>query len=105
MAKLFFHSQTVILSDELTPSLHSTSPVSPYSPPVAALVGSVLGEALQSLPFLVFELPLWHHRLNGHESVQTLGNSEGLGSRASCSPRGRKESDTAERLNNSNTAS
>ena len=42
----------------------------------------------------------WHHWLNGHEFEQTLGDSEGQGSLACCSPRGRKESDTTERLNN-----
>ena len=28
----------------------------------------------------------WHHRLNGHESEQALGDSEGQGSLESCSP-------------------
>ena len=27
----------------------------------------------------------WHHRLNGHESEKTLGDSEGQGILASCS--------------------
>ena len=27
----------------------------------------------------------WHHQLNGHESEQTLGDSEGQGSLARCS--------------------
>jgi len=44
----------------------------------------------------------WHHRLNGHEFEQTLGDGEGQGSLACCSPRGRKESDTTERLNSNN---
>ena len=44
----------------------------------------------------------WHHRLNGHEFEQTLGGSEGQGSLACCSPRGHKEMDTNERLNNDN---
>ena len=35
----------------------------------------------------------WHHRLNGHEFEQTLGDGEGQGSLACCSPRGHKESD------------
>ena len=26
----------------------------------------------------------WHHRLNGHESEQTPGDSEGLGSLVHC---------------------
>ena len=41
-----------------------------------------------------------NHQLNGHEFKQTPGNSEGQGSLACCSPRGRKESDTTEQLNN-----
>ena len=36
----------------------------------------------------------WHHRLNGHEFEQTLGDSEWQGSLACCSPWGRKELDT-----------
>ena len=28
----------------------------------------------------------WHHRLNGHEFEQTLGESEGQESLACCSP-------------------
>ena len=36
----------------------------------------------------------WHHQLNGHEFEQTLGDSEGQGSLACCSPWGHKESDT-----------
>ena len=41
-----------------------------------------------------------HHRLNGHEFEQALGDDEGQGSLACCSPWGHKESDTIERLNN-----
>ena len=45
-----------------------------------------------------------HHRFNGHEFEQTLGDSEGQGSLACCSPvQGRKESDITEKLNNNNT--
>ena len=44
----------------------------------------------------------WHHQLNGHEFEQTLGNSEGQGSLACCSPWGHKEFDVTEQLN-SNT--
>ena len=43
-----------------------------------------------------------HHQLNEHEFEQTLGDSEGQGSLACCSPSGRKESDATERLNNDN---
>ena len=39
------------------------------------------------------EMVGWHHRLNGHEFKQTLGESEGQGSLACCSPWGGKESD------------
>ena len=41
-----------------------------------------------------------HHRLNGHEFEQVLGDGDGQGSLACCSPWGPKESDTTERLNN-----
>ena len=43
-----------------------------------------------------------HHRLNGQESEQTLGDGEGQGSLTCCSPWGRKEPDMAERLNDNN---
>ena len=42
----------------------------------------------------------WHHRLNGHEFELTLGDGEGQGSLACCSPWGHRQSDTTERLNN-----
>ena len=44
----------------------------------------------------------WHHRLNGHESEQAMGDGEGRGSLACCSPWGHscKELDMTERLNN-----
>ena len=42
----------------------------------------------------------WHHRLNGHEFEQALGVGDGQGSLMYCSPRGPKDSDTTERLNN-----
>ena len=42
----------------------------------------------------------WHHQLNRHEFEQVLGDSEGQGSLACCSPWGCKESDMTERLNN-----
>ena len=46
------------------------------------------------------EMVGWHHRLNGHEFEQALGVDDGQGSLACCSPRGCKESDTTEQLNN-----
>ena len=42
------------------------------------------------------EMVGWHHGLNGHESEQTPGDSEGQGSLACCSPWGCKESDMTE---------
>ena len=48
------------------------------------------------------EMVGWHHQLNGHESEQIPGDGEGQGGLACCSPWGRKESDTTERLNSSN---
>ena len=44
------------------------------------------------------EMVGWHHRLNGHEFEQMLGDSEGQGSLACCSRWGHKELDTTERL-------
>ena len=43
----------------------------------------------------------WHHRLNGHEFEQILGDSEGQGSLACCSPWGHKELDTTGTKQNS----
>ena len=42
------------------------------------------------------EMVGWHHRLNGHEFEQTLGDTEGQGSLVCCSPRGHEESDMTE---------
>ena len=47
-----------------------------------------------------------HHRLNGLEFEQMVKNmedAEGQGSLVCCSPRGHKESDTTEQLNNAYT--
>ena len=46
------------------------------------------------------EMAGWPHQLNGHEFKQTLGDSEGQGSLSYCSPRGHKESNTTQWLNN-----
>ena len=40
-----------------------------------------------------------HHWRNGHEFEQAPGVGDGQGSQACCSPWGRKESDTIERIN------
>ena len=45
------------------------------------------------------EMVGWHHQLNGHELEWTPGVGDGQGGLACCSPRGRQESDTSERLN------
>ena len=44
----------------------------------------------------------WDHQLKGHEFEQALGDGEGQGSLACCSPWGHKESNTTEQLNNNN---
>ena len=36
------------------------------------------------------EMVRWHHQLDGHEFEQVLGNGEGQGSLACCSPWGRR---------------
>ena len=45
----------------------------------------------------------WHHWLKGHEFEQAPGDGEGQGNLACCSPRGGKESNTTEWLNNNKT--
>ena len=44
------------------------------------------------------EMVGWHRQFSGHEFEQTLGDSDGQGSLASCSPQGCKELDTTEQL-------
>ena len=46
------------------------------------------------------EMVGWHHRLDGHEFEQALGDGKGQGSPACCSAWGHKELDTTEPLNN-----
>ena len=46
------------------------------------------------------EMVRQYHRLNGHESDQTPGDSEGQGCLVSRSPSDGKELDTTQRLNN-----
>ena len=45
------------------------------------------------------EMAGWHHWLNGRESEWTPGVGDGQGGLVRCDSRGRKESDTTERLN------
>ena len=47
------------------------------------------------------EMAGWHHRCNGHERGQTLGDGEGQGGLACCSLWGHRESDMTGQLNNS----
>ena len=42
------------------------------------------------------EMVGWHHRLNGREFEQALGDGDGQGGLVCCSLRGRKQSDTIE---------
>ena len=44
----------------------------------------------------------WHRQLNGREFEHTLGDGEGQGSLACCSPCSSKESDMTEQLNSNN---
>ena len=44
------------------------------------------------------EMVGWHHQLDGHESEKASGVADGQGGLVCCSPWGRKESDTTERL-------
>ena len=45
------------------------------------------------------EMVGWHHRLDGHEFEEALGDGDGQGSLTCCSPWGCKEADTTEGLN------
>ena len=69
------------------------------------LFSSFLHPSLRLCPFLSASCNImvgWHHRLRGHEFEQALGDGEGQGSPACCSPWGYKKSDTTEQLNNNN---
>ena len=46
----------------------------------------------------------WHHRLNGHEFEQTLGDGEGEASLVCCSPWDHKELDTTAQLKTMKTS-
>ena len=46
------------------------------------------------------EMVGWHHRLNARDLEQSLGDGEGQGSLACCSPKSHKELDMTWRLNN-----
>ena len=55
------------------------------------------GEMGRGMPRGMFRV-IQHHRLNGHEFEQAPGVGGGQGGLVCCSPWGRKESDTTERL-------
>ena len=44
-----------------------------------------------------------HYQLNEHESEHTLGDNKGNGTLACCSPRGHKELDMTQQVNNNKT--
>ena len=48
------------------------------------------------------EMVGWHHQLNGHGFEQTLGDNEGQGSLACCSPWVAKRQTKTDQLNNNN---
>ena len=45
------------------------------------------------------EMVGWHHRLDGHEFEQALGDGDGQGGLVCCGSCGHKELDTTELLN------
>ena len=45
----------------------------------------------------------WHHQLDGDEFEQALGDGDGQGSLACCSPWGHKQLDMTEQVDNSNS--
>ena len=49
------------------------------------------------------EMVGWHHCLDGHGFEQTPGVGDGQGSLECCSPRGCKDSDMTEQLNNNSS--
>ena len=82
----------------------------PGGDPAGFLLGDLNGRQPLGLEdfFLIFNfvkihihMVRWHHKFNRNELEQTLGDSEGQGNLACCSPWGSKELDTTERQNNS----
>ena len=56
------------------------------------MLGKIEGRRRRGL--IEDEMVGWHHRLNGHEFEQTLGNSEAERCQVCCSPWGHNELDT-----------
>ena len=50
------------------------------------------------------EMVGWHNQLNGHVFEETLGVGDKQGGLVCCSPWGRKESDTTEQLNQTDSS-
>ena len=61
------------------------------------MLGKIEGERREGMT--EDEMVGWHHRLGGHEFEQAPGVGDGWGGLVCCSPWGRKELDTTERLN------
>ena len=57
------------------------------------MLGKIEGRRRRGQQRMRCEIIGWHHRLNGHEFEQTLGDSEGQGSLVCCSPWSCKELD------------
>ena len=68
----------------------------PDSPEKTLMLGKTEGSRRRGRQV---EMVGWHHRLNGHEFEQTLGDGDEQSSLACCSPWGHKELGMTERLN------
>ena len=82
-----------------SPLDYKTKPVNPTGNQSRIFIGRTDAEAQarhEEKGTTEDEMVGWHHQLNGHESEQTLGNSERQGSVACCSPWGCKESEMTE---------
>ena len=62
------------------------------------MLGKIEGRRRREKETTEVEMVGWHHRLNGHEFEQGLGDGEGQGSLVCCSPWGRKELDMTEQM-------
>ena len=62
----------------------------------------MLGKTKEEKRMTEDELVGWQYQLSGHEFEHALGDGEGKGSLARCSPWGCKESDVTDQLNNNN---
>jgi len=82
-------------------SVYVSIPISQFIPSSPFPLGiHKYGTGLDAWMVTEDEMVGWHHRLNGHEFEQALGDGEGQGGLACCSPWGCKELDMTKRLNN-----